>query len=327
MTSIESAEIRRQIYLEWYKNGEAKKLLEILDEANAEIAKKLLKTNGVYTKKRYSEVSKFVSEISKEASSLIEGGFDIDNLIDAELSAQKNILKRVLGNKNAFTLPTARQVKNAALFAPVTKGVTFESFINTIGVQMYNVWDSYVRTGYLTGLTTDEIVRGVLGSNANLGAIDVVRRRVEANTRTALHSFATETRNAVYEKNDDLFSGYKWLATLDTRTCLVCGKLDGTVFKSIKEAPEIPIHVQCRCLLVPEIKGFDYIGERAAMDGQAKGDTTYEEWLRAQTETIQREVLGASRYKMYKSGVRMSSFVAGEQILTVEELKKRYNQL
>ena len=49
MTSIESAEIRRQIYLEWYKNGEAKKLLEILDEANAEIAKKLLKTNGVYT--------------------------------------------------------------------------------------------------------------------------------------------------------------------------------------------------------------------------------------------------------------------------------------
>ena len=63
------------------------------------------------------------------------------------------------------------------------------------------------------------------------------------------------------------------------------------------------------------------------MDGQAKGDTTYEEWLRAQTETIQREILGASRYKMYKSGVRMSSFVAGEQILTVEELKKRYNQL
>lgn len=327
MTNYESNEIRRQVYLEWYKNAEVKKLLVILDKANAEIAKKLLKTRGVYTKRRYAEISKFLSKLSKEAAHLIENGFEIDELIEAELLAQKNILKKALARNDMFLLPAAKQVKNAVLFTPIVKGVTFKAFMDSVGARMYNVWDSYVRTGYLTGMTTDEIVRQVLGSNKEAGAIAGLRRSVEANTRTALQSFAAETRNAVYRENEAFFWGYKWLATLDTRTCLICGKLDGKTFKSIDEAPQIPAHTQCRCLLIPEVKGPDYVGERAAMAGAVKGDTTYEQWLKMQTETVQKEILGTARYKMYKEGMPITSFVAGEKILTIKELKKRYNQL
>lgn len=342
MNSFESEEIRHQIYLEQYKTGQANRIIGLLDQADRQIARFIRQTDGVYTKARYREIARKLREISKSLRESVEDGTDIDGIIGYELKKQEKLLdelkdsvKKISAspvNSADFLFPSAEQIKTAALFKPVVEGMTFQSYLEGIESGLYNVWDSAVRTGYLTGMTTDRIVREVLGSaagNSRLaesGAIRAFRNSVYNNTRTVLQSFANETRKKVFEENEQYFgdsSGYKYeyLATLDRRTCAVCGSYDGKRYRSLKEAPEIPVHYSCRCMVIPAI---DIEGDtRAAEGGAVDAKITYEDWLRSQPEKVQRDVLGASRFRLFMTGQPVTSFVSGGKTLTLDELKEK----
>lgn len=215
--------------------------MELLDRANEEIAKYVRRTKGVYTKARYREIAKKLREISKALREKVGSGIDIDGVIGYELRKQEKLLDllkgdivKVKGGEVNFLFPSTEQVKTAALFKPVTEGFTYDSYLNGIQEGLYNVWDSAVRTGYLTGQTTQQIVRNVMGGISpetklrNPGMIDRLRNSVQANTRTVLQSFAEEARERVYRENERYFGDgeykYEYLATLDNRTCLPKGE-------------------------------------------------------------------------------------------------------
>ncbi|MDO5577528.1 MAG: minor capsid protein [Fibrobacter sp.] len=280
----------------------------------------------MYTKERYKQIAKLLKEIASELKTNTESEIDVESVIDYVLNRERKILG--INSNVSFTFPDKEKLIMAATFQPVTENKTFQSFLNSIDSQFYDVWDSNVRTGYLTGMTSQQIVRNVLGTQAKNakvaeeGAIHALRNSLIANTRTALQSFANATRNEIYEKNADLFSDYKWLATLDRRTCTVCGSLDGKTFKNINDAPTAPIHLNCRCLLIANVKGIDFSDERASENGYVDSKTTYSEWLKEQPDKVQREVLGSARYKMYKNGTSFDTFVNNKnQKLTLKELE------
>ena len=139
------------------------------------------------------------------------------------------------------------QIKTAALFKPIGDSLTYQSYLNSIQEGLYNTWDTAVRTGYLTGQTTQQIVRKVLGKAGKVGELtepgtmQKLRNSVWANTRTALQSFAEETNEQVYRKNEQYFGNgeykYEYLATLDNRTCLPAGEkvLTPEGYKNIEE--------------------------------------------------------------------------------------------
>lgn len=309
-----------------------------MDKANAEIARYIKKTSGVYTKARYKEISKKLSEISRKLKESVSSGIDIDGLIEYELKKEKKLFKsvegdivKVNGGKINFIFPTVEQIKTSALFKPVADTMTYDSYLNGIEEGLYNVWDSAIRTGYLTGQTTQQIVNRVMGSVSpktrltNPSLMHSLRNSIYGNTRTVLQSFASETRNWVFEGNEKYFgdgtkNGYKyiWVSVLDSRTCIVCGELDGKLFKSLKDAPSIPVHRGCRCILVPY---FNIEGEtRASRDGYVDSKVTFEEWLEGQDEKTQLEVLGRTRYEMFRNGTRMNQFVDNGEVLTLKEL-------
>jgi hypothetical protein len=139
-------------------------------------------------------------------------------------------------------------------------------------------------------------------------------------------SMAEAARDAVYRENASLFSGYKYLATLDSRTCFVCAADDGKIFRTLEEAPQLPRHLQDRCLYVPVVKGmeeFDVDDTRASADGPVSATMTYSDWLKTQSEETQRDILGATRYALFKSGIPITSFVADGRTLTLEQLAKK----
>lgn len=266
MNKTESAVIRYAIDFEKYKNGQADAIIELLDNANSEIAKYIKKTTGVYTKTRYKEIAKKLKEISASLKNNVESEIDIDGIIDYELKKQSKILDTLKNDimkvKNVgevnFLYPSVEQIKTAALFKPITDdgyGMTWQSYLNGIENGFYNTWDVGVRTGYLTGQTTQQIVKSIMGGTskidklANPGSITSLRNSVYANTRTALQSLANETQRRVYEKNDKYFGdkGYKYeyLSTLDSRTCLVCGSASEHLYKELKDVPHIPRHRGC----------------------------------------------------------------------------------
>jgi len=88
-------------------------------------------------------------------------------------------------------------------------------------------------------------------------------------------------------------------------------------------APELPAHHNCRCLYLPEIKGmegFDDDDERASVDGPVSANTTYEDWLKSQPDNVIRDILGPTRYSLYKEGMTISSFVTDGRTLTLRQL-------
>lgn len=336
MNKLENGVIKYQIDFEKYKNGQANEIISLLDKSNAEITKYIKKTDGVYTKARYKEISKMLKETSSALKDNVDKNTDIDGLIDYELKKQKKLLelaKPYITKKNfsGFNFPTTEQIKTSALFKPIDKNMTYDSYLDSIEAGLYNTWDSAVRTGYLTGQTTQQIVSNVIGSKTKVGqmikqgTMTSLRNSVWGNTRTVLQSFANETRNRVFEENEDIFDKddykYEWLSTLDNRTCLVCGSLDGKLFKNIKDAPQAPIHRGCRCLLLFH---FDIDGDtKASKNGYVSSKVTYENWLEKQDEKTQKEVLGNTRFELYKKGKKIEQFVDDGKVLTITELQNK----
>ena len=323
-TNLESAMIAHSINNDTSQNQIAKKVLLTLENANKDISRFLKMTDGVYTKKRYNEIKKQLTEISKNLAEDINENIDVDNYLENELKEVSKIYKKVGGFSN-LQIPTLEQVKSAATFIPYTEYGTFDSFLKNTESQFFNVWDSAVRTGYMTGQTTSEIVRNVMGSPAKdaqlvkMGSIQSLRNSVMANTRTVLQSFATETRNEIFRKNDDLFDGYKWYSTLDRRTCLVCGNLDGKKFRKLENIQDMPpVHHNCRCIVLAYINEFEDLDDtRSSENGQVDSKITYKDWLDSQSDKIKEQVLGKGRFELYKQGFEVGDFVNRGRIIPI----------
>ncbi len=81
---------------------------------------------------------------------------------------------------------------------------------------------------------------------------------------------------------------YEILATLDSKTCNVCGELDNKVYEVGKEITGVnmpPFHPLCRCTTVPHYDDTPAEGlTRAARDPETgktyevPADMTWEEW-------------------------------------------------
>ena len=339
MNEVENKAIKDQIYFERYKNGEANKVIELLDKSNRELAKYIKQTTDISSKKRYTEITRKLLDIAQNLKQDVESGTDIDGLIDYELKRQKSLLKsvepsikKVKGGEVNFSYPSRDQIKTAALFKPIdTKtGLTYQSFLEGLENGLYNTWDSALRTGYLMGMPTNEIVDYVVGKASHIGKLqnpgtmNAFRNSVYANTRTMLQSFANETMQRVYEENEKYFGDgetdykYEYLACLDSRTCLVCGECDGKLYKKLEDCPRIPQHRGCRCVVIPY---FNIEGDRrASKDGYVEDKVTYEEWLSKQNEKTQRAVLGATRYAVFKQGKKLSQFIDDGKILSLKDL-------
>lgn len=77
--------------------------------------------------------------------------------------------------------------------------------------------------------------------------------RLEMIARTEILRGSNLGAMAIYQANQDVLSGWTWLATKDERTCPICGELDGQAFDfdSTQTAP--PAHPRCRCTEVPNL--------------------------------------------------------------------------
>jgi len=131
------------------------------------------------------------------------------------------------------------------------------------------------------------------------------------------------------EENEDVLEGYEWVATLDSKTSLVCSSRDGTVYPFTDDpirSPKPPAHFSCRSTIVPKVKPeFDLTGGRVGVrpaigaDGVevVRGSTDYQSWLTRQPKAFQVEVLGKDRAELFRKGnLKLTNFVdrAGDTI-------------
>lgn len=146
----------------------------------------------------------------------------------------------------------------------------------------------------LAGRAYDVVARGVITGSGNLTMARQLDAEMQSGLYNAMRLIRTETNRvhnaaekAAYEEEG--MENYRFLATLDGRTCEVCGALDGKVFP-VSEAKEgvnyPPLHPNDRCTTVAARTDQELAAlKRRARDpetGETKlvpASMTYEEWL------------------------------------------------
>jgi len=194
---------------------------------------------------------------------------------------------------------------------------------------------------------TLDAMRGSLAQSVALGeGIDGAARRLNQNVTTlSRHRAVTITRSEIqraanraaqetYAANSGpsgVVKAIQVIETLDGTTCLICIMQDGKTFPPGSQTGSLPpYHANCRGFITPVLRSWEELGidrkelsagSRATMNGEVPQPVTYPEWFRTQPAAFQQEVLGPSRYRLYRKGkIDFDAMVKNNRIVPVSAL-------
>jgi SPP1 gp7 family putative phage head morphogenesis protein len=255
-----------------------------------------------------------------------------------------DLFAAVQGAPQTFSLTAA---KGATITLP--NGEVVSKAFRGIAVDQAERFSQVVRQGLLTGETTPDIAKRLIGSlqfgeeartvgqlvAAGGQATAVADNQIITLVRTSINQVANTASQQVYEANQDITKKYRYVATLDTRTSAICAALDGREFEYGK-GPMPPQHFNCRSTTVPiidpDILPPSTTATRASKDGQVPINQSYGQWLHNQPRSVQAEALGPGKVAYFnrladKYGPKdaIAKLVRDDgSELTLDQLRKRY---
>jgi SPP1 gp7 family putative phage head morphogenesis protein len=259
-----------------------------------------------------------------EEFSAAEGSFVAKSINDALISSAPKAVAPA-------SVQLWAAIKAEPLVIPGSNGVNLlTAFISTWEKKRVDIVSDQIRTGFMTGRTSQQIARDIAGKG---GFLDVQNKRsIKTLVTTSTNHVSNTARQKVYESNSDIIRAYKIVATLDGVTSDTCRGYDGKVV-SLKDEfqPMPPFHPGCRTTTVPvpfaRFTVDDGQGTRASkgVEGgqQVPSKETYYEWLRGQGSqgpkgrAFVQDVLGKERADLFlDGGLSVTKF----KQLTMDEL-------
>ena len=207
-----------------------------------------------------------------------------------------------------------------------TKGYSVSGILEEFGRTNANQVSTIAREAILLGKSNQELTQDIMD------IIPTQQRKAETLARTITNHTATVSRNETMKENTDVLDGYKWVATLDSRTSLICGSRDGIIYEIDDANPKPPAHFNCRSTITFKVNpeydlGADVNGTRPSKGipkGDVSSDLTYDQWLRTQPLEFQNEVLGKKRAQLFREGATLDKFVDDRgKTLSLPELQAK----
>lgn len=232
----------------------------------------------------------------------------IDRLIDDEYSMMSSTLKAELGDLFVYE----SEFTSKLLGFDFSNSMLSETLVESIVIsdpfdgKILGEWldeqklatqlrvKQTIRLGVLNGLSTSKIVDALYAEPGNpfVGA----RRNAEVMVRTASAHVTSQASLKTFERVG--FGSYQLSAVLDSRTTPVCRALDGKIYKTSDKGRKVPpFHPGCRTVMIAVTED-----DPAFTDG-------YENWLSKQSAGEQEAILGPARFRLWKSGQPLESFV------------------
>lgn len=337
MQSLSDQFLAHQIYLQRYSSQEAYKVQPFIKRMIKIIKDEVLKQEG--TKLSNAKLRALLKDLNEQLY-VVTGEWDAEIISDLEKFAAyetnwaAKAISTPLPDGVNFVVPTPEQAWAAVQFAPLElneKPVDFAKMMSSWAPSEVERLTMGVKTGFLRGTPTKEIVRQVVGVG---GLADISRRNAEAIVRTAVNHVSTQAKEQVYARNSDIITGYEWVSTLDSRTSSICRARDSNVYE-IGKGPLPPAHYCCRSTTAPTVSSeFDFLDQgakRAAKgaDGgtQVDADVSYYDWLKSQPAAFQDDVLGKTKGAIFRNaGLSTEQFKAATvdrygNPLTLEQMK------
>jgi len=184
-----------------------------------------------------------------------------------------------------------------------------------------------------------ELFAGVFLGEGNIKLVkrleegfDVFESHAISLARTYIAEANNRAAKAVYDANSDIIDKEQWCSTLEVSfkghsTCLRCAGMDGRTFDLDSDHIRPPLHIRCRCFMLPVTKSYRELGldidemkqslrpyterqEKTSIDtgltraiydaGQFNGD--FEKFLFSRDTMYQKDLLGPNRYRLIQEG-------------------------
>ena len=300
------------------------------------IDERFIKNDG----EKYDESGAFLERILGMLNRILFGAFE--QYADHELEELLKFAKSEgIFNANlltsastvAFAAPTDGQitlsVMSKKLSSGTMKGLSIPELLNEFSKKKTKQILQVVSDGILEGKTTPQIAK----------ALDElftfrINNQAMALARTLTNAASSNVMESTLIENSELLEGYEFVATLDSKTTLICASNDGKKF-SIGAGPKPPLHYQCRSRIVPVVKpeydlGASVTGGRSSLGSsgpkQVSGRITYGGWLKRQSHNFQDIALGPERAKLFRGGkIKIENFVDPTgRTYTLSELQSIY---
>lgn len=210
---------------------------------NAEAQKQFLKMNAEILKIRAEGFAKMADYMARQCEHLAEN--------EAKWAA-------AIVKQSGVTVPKKTiRVNTIVKYAAVEDGQTITESINAAAEEDAKRISEVCREGVRKSKPLETIIKEIRGTKElgyTDGIFETTRNEVETIARTGCMGIADEAKMQFYINNQDVIIGILHVATLSGNTCLVCGNLDGHIWKNPSElslVPNLPIHPNCRCVHLP----------------------------------------------------------------------------
>lgn len=335
--------IRHALFLEGYKTHQVNEIIKYL---NAKVfpdlireVKRRLEMGRIapWTTRRMQELLKAVDQVIRTGLRYTRNGFskELKQFALQEAEWQRAIFEQYTPKVFGIDYVTPAPTKLRAIVTTKPfEGKILRDYFEELATNTRNRVRDAIKTGYIKGDPVPKIMRRIRGSKAmgyKDGILEISRRNCAAWVRTATANVSNLARMSTYQSNQDAVTGWRFVATLDTRTTEICMALDGTTYDTGESANRPPLHFQCRSTTTPLLKSWKELGidakeappgTRASMDGQVPATMTYGEWLRNQPRWVQERALGKGKAALFRSGkLDIKDFVDNKgNPLTLKEL-------
>ncbi len=267
------AMLRHQIGLTRLSGSIRNEILRILDATEKDmvelINRKLAKSTGLVTDADLNRRRSLFIALRKTRLKALNDVTDtwVREMVDlakAEPLFVDAALKSTMPVVFENIMPSTSLLRSIALSRPF-EGRTLKEWAKGFATSDLQRISDQINIGLTQGEGSQAIARRVVGTaqfNGVNGATQVSRRAAETITRTAVNHVSNEARREFFLENKDIIKKERYTATLDSRTTVICGSLDGKLFP-IDDGPRPPLHMQCRSIRVGAVTE-EAIGNRPA---------------------------------------------------------------
>lgn len=262
---------------------------------------KLSKDTKKKLKELLKKLKKSQDDMIKEVASVIIKSMDDDGAIFLTTSEVAEIRDGIYHNLNDVTKDEKKFI-DGILTDAYKQAYKDTASIIGIGVDWNIVRDEFIQTAVNKPINGSDFSSRIWSNTNDLAnriyddVLDCVRTGKRPNeisrkikddygvtayqasrlVNTELAKVVNEAQMEVY-RNSGVVDKVLYTATLESNTCEHCAELDGKEF-TLRDAPEIPKHPNCKCALIPIVDGYH---PKMRADNTTKKNIeykTYKEW-------------------------------------------------
>lgn len=344
-------QVQHALHLLRYGNGVNRDIQKLLAGLERDVAEKLAQRIATIEERGHDlgpTVTKRLNQTLDEIRALngaVYGKVEaeltdqLEKLAKTEIKYGADALRKATGIKTSAAVASPERLRAIVVERPI-QGKLLSSFVKGAEAGTLDRVEGVIRSGMATGQTVDQMVKAIRGTKAANyadGTMATSRRSAEAIVRTSVTHVANSAQMESFKRNSNIIRGWQFVATLDSRTTLICAAHDSEIYP-LGEGPMPPLHPNCRSTITAVTKSFDEMGldrkdytadQRASLDGQITNPGNFEKWLKSKDEAFQNGLLGKTRADLWRDGkFSLSDFVKDRNtVISLDELTAKNTTL